>query len=517
MEQYVLSVDCGTQSIRALLFDEKGTLHVKVKKPIDFYVSEEVGLYEADAEKFYAYIKEVCIGAKAADPGKYAKIAAVSLTTLRDSSVLVGKDGKPIRRAIIWHDNRLAENVGSLDPVLKTVFSAVGMRATIDKLRKTSQALWYKSCEPENWKKAHKFLLLSTYLNFRLTGEFADSDASVVGHIPYNYQKRNWDKPNGIKSKIFPIEREKLCEIRPSCTVIGRLAKSAAEDLGLPEGLPVAGAGTDKACETIGVGCTDNACGSISLGSQATIGTTAARYYEIEPFFTPFASVKQKALSPEFTLYRGFWLVKWFEEQFANEEVVEAKKMGTDPILLLNERLQNVPVGCDGLLLQPFWGQELTRPDARGCMIGFSDKHTRIHVYRAIIEGIGYAMLDGIHRIEKVSGVKMEKLALSGGGSQSDEICQIAANIFGRKVYRVQTYETSGLGAAIAAFCALGVYADIDAAVDAMVHPTDYFKPQKEESEIYALYYNNVYKNIYNRLKPLYKTITEIEKEAGRI
>jgi sugar (pentulose or hexulose) kinase len=117
-----------------------------------------------------------------------------------------------------------------------------------------------------------------------------------------------------------------------------------------------------------------------------------------------------------------------------------------------------VPVGCEGLVLQPFWGQELTRPDARGCMIGFSDKHTRIHIYRAIIEGIAYAMLDGIHRIEKVGGVRMKKLALSGGGSQSDEICQYRGQYFRtRRLPRTDIHETSGLGAAIAAFCALGV------------------------------------------------------------
>jgi sugar (pentulose or hexulose) kinase len=126
-------------------------------------------------------------------------------------------------------------------------------------------------------------------------------------------------------------------------------------------------------------------------------------------------------------------------------------------------------------------------------------------------------MLDGIHRIEKVGGVRMKKLALSGGGSQSDEICQIAANIFGRDVYRVQTYETSGLGAAVAAFCALGVYDDIDAAVEAMVHPTDFFKPQKKDSDIYAQYYENVYKKIYSQLKPLYKTISETERRAGQL
>jgi sugar (pentulose or hexulose) kinase len=88
--------------------------------------------------------------------------------------------------------------------------------------------------------------LISTYLNYRLTGEFADSDASVVGHIPYNYKERNWDKPGGVKSKIFPADRSKLFEIRPSCSVIGRLTETAAKELHLPAGLPVAGAEATK-------------------------------------------------------------------------------------------------------------------------------------------------------------------------------------------------------------------------------------------------------------------------------
>jgi sugar (pentulose or hexulose) kinase len=111
----------------------------------------------------------------------------------------------------------------------------------------------------------------------------------------------------------------------------------------------------------------------------------------------------------------------------------------------------------------------------------------------------------------------MKKLALSGGGSQSDEICQIAANIFGRDVLPRTDIRTMRTRAAIAAFCALGVYADVDTAVEAMVHPTDFFKPQKKDSDIYAQYYENVYKKIYNQLKPLYKTISEIEKKAAQI
>lgn len=512
MKKTVLSIDCGTQSIRALIFDNEGNLLVKYKKQFEPYESEKPGLYEADAEMFYDAMIEVCLGARNIDQNLYDSVSAVTITTQRDTCILVDEDGKPVRKAIIWMDNRIADNFRPVNGLYRMVFGIVKMKAVIDKLRKTAHAHWLQQNEPENWDKAHKFLLLSGYLNYRLTGEYKDSDASLVGHIPFNYKTRKWDGKFGVKSQVFTISKHLLPEVVRSCSVLGVLTKQAAEDLRLPEELKVIAAGSDKGCETIGVGCMNNSYGSISLGSQATIQTTTERYYELDPFFPPFTSVKPNGYNPEISLYRGFWLVRWFEEEFSKEEMLEAERTGRSAIDILNEHLLNVPVGCDGLILQPFWGEELTRPDAKGCILGFNDTHTRIHIYRAIIEGIGFALLDGINKIERVSKEKLENIALSGGGSQCDAICQIAADILGRKVYRVQTYETSGLGAAIAAFTALNEYEDFDAAVEGMVHPSKFFEPDPVNSRKYALIYHQVYKNMYAKLRPVYKLI---EKTAA--
>lgn len=94
-------------------------------------------------------------------------------------------------------------------------------------------------------------------------------------------------------------------------------------------------------------------------------------------------------------------MISWFKSEFAQKEVLEAKKKGISPEMLLNQELKSIPPGSNGLLLQPYWGAELKRPEARGAMIGFSSVHTRHHIYRAIIEGIGYALLDRMYMIEK--------------------------------------------------------------------------------------------------------------------
>ncbi|WP_322413310.1 FGGY-family carbohydrate kinase, partial [Clostridium perfringens] len=144
---------------------------------------------------------------------------------------------------------------------------------------------------------------------------------------------------------------------------------------------------------------------------------------------------------------------------------------------MLNERLKEIPPGCNGLIFQPYFTPGVVMPKARGAIIGFSDIHTRTHIYRAIIEGINFALLDGMRTIERRGKLKVDKVFVAGGGSRSDKICQITANMFGIPVCRIQTHEASGLGSSIVAFISKGVFSNIDEAVEAMVHIKDEFIP----------------------------------------
>ncbi len=515
MHDYVLSIDCGTQSIRALIFDENGNLLAKAKKTFDFYISLKPDWFEAPCEKFYESLVEVCRIVRENEPDIYKQVKAISVTTQRDTYILVDEDGKPIRNAIIWMDNRLAQGLEPLKGLLSGALSLVKMKDVMEKLRLIAPIHWLQINEPENWKKAHKCLQLSAYLNYCLDGEYKDSDASIVGHLPFDYKNRNWEAMSGIKSIMFNIEKERRYEVAPSMSVMGHLTYKAAKELHLPQGLPIAAAGSDKACEAVGTGCNNDSIGNVSLGSQATLETTTEKYYELDPFFPPFTAVRHNSFNPEITLYRGFWLVRWFKDEFAKNEELMQEQTGRDAIEILNDSLETIPLGCDGLMLQPFWGQELMRPEAKGCIIGFSDAHTRLHIYRAIIEGIGYTLLEGIEKIENKSGKRLEKIVISGGGSQSDAICQIASDMFNREVYRVQTYETSGLGAALCGFVAIGKYQTLDEATKAMVHPTDIFHPTPANASKYKVLYEKVYKNIYNNLKPVYKMMNEAYTEIG--
>jgi sugar (pentulose or hexulose) kinase len=226
-----------------------------------------------------------------------------------------------------------------------------------------------------------------------------------------------------------------------------------------------------------------------------------------------YPGVAPKTFNPEIHIYRGFWMISWFKKEFASKEVAEASKLHVAPEELLNQRLKEIPPGCDGLVLQPYWAPLLKSPEAKGSIIGFSGDHTRLHIYKAIIEGIGFALYDGLKHLEKRLHQKIKSLTVSGGGSQSDEICQITADMFGLPVYKIQTYEACGLGSSMVAFVSLGIYQTYDQAVQGMVHYTKTYEPNMEVHKFYTRLYQQVYENIYPSLRSIYHALRRIEKE----
>lgn len=165
-----------------------------------------------------------------------------------------------------------------------------------------------------------------------------------------------------------------------------------------------------------------------------------------------------------------------------------------------------------GLTLQPYWGTGTNSagPEAKGAIVGFSDVHTRAHMYRAMIEGITYALREGKELLEKRSGKELRRLVVSGGGSQSDQIMQITADVFGMPVERPHTYEASALGSAIATAVGTGAHPDFETAVALMTHVVDRFEPVPANQQIYNDLYLGVYKKMYQNLKPSYRAIKAI-------
>lgn len=513
-ERIVLVFDVGTQSSRALLIDSRGDVLGKEKiKHEPAYLSPRTDWAEQSADFYYDNICRAARQLKERHAENWSRIEAVSVTTIRDTAVCVDKDGKPLRNAILWLDNRKAQGRPRFSKLTRVMLKAISMEETADLQYRKAHCNWIMENEPEIWEKTDKFLLLGTYLIFRLTGRMADSAASMVGRMPFDHRERDWQKKGALTRPVFDIEPEKLCEVVEPGEIIGEITEKASEDTGVVRGLPVIASGSDKACEILGLGCIREEQAAVSFGTTATITFTSGQYLEPERFIPPYASILGEHYTPEIEIFRGYWLVSWFKKEFAQKEILYAKEQGISAEELLNERLKEVPPGCEGLILQPYFSPNVTMPEAKGAIIGFSDVHTRIHIYRAIIEGINFALIDGMHLLEKQTGKHFAEIYVGGGGAQSNEICQITADMFGLPVIRTQTYEVSGIGSAMACFVGRKVFADYREAVEQMVRKRDIFTPDMGQHEIYRTLYKEIFKNIYGRLAPLYQRLSEIYRK----
>ncbi|HGY54539.1 MAG TPA: carbohydrate kinase [Caldithrix abyssi] len=511
-DDLLLAVDCGTQSVRALLFDPRGTLIDREQIPIEPYFSTAPGLAEQDVQVFWKALCQATRKILAREASYKTRTRALALTTQRSTVVNLDKQGTPLRPAIVWLDQRRTENLPPMGGLWNAIFKISGLSDTIEYLRAEAEANWIRTHQPEIWDKTYKYLFLSGYLNYRLTGEYIDSTGSQVGYMPFNYKKHKWSGRFDWKWQAIPMRKELLPRLAAPGEVMGKISSSVAEETGLPAGLPVIAAAADKACEVIGSGCLEPHVGCLSYGTTATINTVRKKYIEVIPLIPPYPAAIPKAYNLEIQIYRGFWMVSWFKEQFAFYEQNIAKEKGIAVEELFDDLVNQVAPGSDGLILQPYWSPGLRHPgpEARGAIIGFGDVHTRAHLYRAILEGIAYGLREGAERIGKRSGVPVTELRVAGGGSQSDAAMQITADIFNLPAQRPHVYEASGLGAAIDAAVGSGLHSDFDSAIKAMTHPGDRFEPNPANVEIYDQIYRRVYQKMYGRLKDFYKEIKRI-------
>ncbi|MFC3151861.1 FGGY-family carbohydrate kinase [Litoribrevibacter euphylliae] len=509
---HILAIDNGTQSIRALVFDLEGQLIAKSKVHLEAYFSKHPGWAEQYPEYYWKSLSEAC-NALWQDPQvDRNNIRAMAVTTQRGTVINLDKDGHPLRPAIIWLDQRKADTSEPVGGLWGAAFKILGLTETINTFRAKTQARWIQQQQPEIWAKTDKYLLLSGYLNYKLTGEFKDSIGSQVGYIPFDYKRLKWAPHWDWKWKATGIRPEQLPELVNPGDGIGKVTREASEYTGIPEGLPVIAAASDKACEIIGSGGVSPNIACLSFGTTATINTINDKYVETIPMIPPYAAAIPNAYSTEVMIYRGFWMVSWFKKQFGLREIKVAQERGIEPEQLFDELVNSVPPGSMGLMLQPYWtpGLKNPGPEAKGAIIGFGDVHTRAHIYRAILEGLVYGLREGRERIEKRSGTHVSQVRVAGGGSQSNAAMQITADIFGIPVERPHTYETSGLGAAIDVAVGMGYYRSFDQAIANMTHTGDVFYPNKPTQDMYDRLYKEVYLKMYKQLQPLYKSIRDI-------
>lgn len=515
-EPLLLAIDNGTQSVRALAVTLDGEFAAVEKVPVDPYFSERPGWAEQHVDVYWDAVCRACRALLENDRVDVSRLAGMAVTTQRSTVVSLGDDGAALRPAIVWLDQRRCSAPPPLPRWLEAGAKLTGRAELLRELRAEAECNWIAENQPEIAAKTSKLLFLSGYLNWRLTGEFIDSAAAQVGYVPFDFKQRDWASPGDPRWRALSVNRAQLPELKAPGELLGTLTPEAAAATGLPAGLAVIAAGTDKACELLGSGCLDPATGGISYGTTATINTVNERYVEPIPPMPAYPSAVPHAWCSEVMVRRGFWMVEWFKRELGGDllgnAAFDTQEQGEAAFAQLERLLADTPPGADGLLLQPYWSSGTPFPggEARGAVIGFGDMHGRSHMYRAIVEGIAHALCDAGGRLARRNKVPLQRLRVAGGGARSDAVMQITADIFGLPAERPHVTEASGLGAAINVAVALGLHPNYETAVARMTRVGATFTPDPANHRLYAQIHERVYSGMYERLAPLYRAIREI-------
>ena len=508
--KHFLALDYGTQSVRAIVFDRAGKVLYQSQIQVEPFIEAEKGSAEQAPEYCYSKLVEVIrrlLTVNNIDPNS---ISSLALTTQRACSVLLDTKQQPISPVYMWSDTRLAEadELPTMSWYFRLAFKVVGMSKRIEFLRKAAKVNLLQQKQPELIESADKVALLSGFLTQKITGKLIDSIASQVAYLPFDYKRLNWATVSNWRWQALACKREQMLDLIPAAKFIDNVCANFAKDTGLSLGTKVFSAGGDKNCEMFAAGSSEAGIANISLGSAASISIGLKQYQETFQYMPSFPSLLEGQHINEVQLERGFWLLTWLIDEFGSEEKERARHLGKSVEAYICQKIANIPPGAEGLMLNPTWSQGVIfpGPEAKGSIVGFTPKHSRLHLYRAAIEGILFTLKSALMRLEKKHNFPISVVRITGGGSRSPQVLQMAADILNRPVETINVDEASALGAAMC--CAVGdqVYPDLIAARNKMMKVKDRVLPNKNNVQLYQTVYQS-HSKIYGRLKPIFNEL----------
>ncbi len=493
--QYLLALDSGSQSSRALLFDRTGRIlaaaqqqHAPMKYP-------EPGAVEQDPHDIRDALFQSIRQCLERWGGDEREIAATALTTQRNTVVPVAADGSPLADATSWLDRRTAGVDSEPSRPLRVLLKALGPHALLPRLLAKSWPRQWREWRPQLLEQMHWLASIEAWLNHQLTGRMAVAPGGLAGAWPLDVPARRWSDSK-LLFKLLAYERRWLPEIvEPGC-LIGGVTAEAAERTGLPAGLPVYACGGDKQAEALGAGVTagNGRVAAVSLGTGSSICIPLTRPVQSRKYlWVTMAGAEPGCFCHEYLLFRGMWTVRWFGLQFARELEAVARESGTSVEALLCDEAAAVPAGCDGIVVWPRWSPTLTHPLETGSVVGLKETHGRGHFFRALLEGIAFDLRRGLGILEKALHTKVERLHVGGGGARSNLVVEILADVLGLPVVRPISQELAARGAAMVAALGDRQFANAKAAVAAMVPEAPTIVPDPRHVELYDRIYREVY------------------------
>jgi xylulokinase len=442
----LLGLDLGTSSIKALLLGEdgysagEGSASYPVRAP-------HPGWAESSPDDWW----DAAVGATKIALGSHgAQVAALGLSGQMHGVVLADARGRPLRPAILWADARSGEQLlayRELDEDARRRLSnppAVGMAGP--------SLLWLRHHEPDVYASARWALQPKDWLRLSLTGEIAAEPSDASATLLYDLRSDDWAHP---VVDALGLRSELLAPLVASADVAGTLTREAAGRLGLRAGLPVVAGAADTAAAMLGGGLLRPGAVQLTVGTGGQIVTPKSSpepdphgrthlYRAAAPdLWYSMAAIQNAGLALEWA--RNTLGASWhdvYEEAFA------------------------VPPGAGGVVFLPYLSGERTPrfdPEARGAWTGLGLDHTRGHLLRAALEGVAFALRDGLEALED-AGTPVPELRLAGGGTAEESWQQLLADVLGRPLWLLPgaiAAVASARGAALLAGVACGVYGTV--------------------------------------------------------
>ena len=492
---HVIGIDGGTESLRATVFDLAGRRIASsvAAYPTRFLAGTRV---EQDPVAWWSALGLAVRQAVAESGVAACAIEALCAATTCCTVVALDPQGRPLRPALLWMDVRAAQEA---DLVLATGDCALAINGAgagpVSAEWMIPKALWLARHEPETFRAAHTICEYQDFLTLRLTGRRAASlnNASIRWH--YRSDAGGW--PDGLLAALDlgELRAKWPSEVLAPGAIIGPLTAAAADHLGLPQTVHVVQGGADALIGMIGLAVARPGQLALITGSshlQFAVGRTAAHVPGLWGTY-------QDAVYPNRTILEGGQtstgsIIAWLRRLTGDALDLEA----------LNLEAARLDPGADGLLvLDHFQGNRTpyTDPLSRGAITGLSLHHTAAHLFRAMLEGIGFGTRAIVDRMAE-AGSGAAEITAGGGATRSPLWLQIHADTAGLPVLVPEVAEAPSLGAAILAAHGAGHFASIDDGIAAMVRPGRRIEPIAANVERYDAIYRR-YSALYPALKPL--------------
>ncbi len=501
----ILAIDLGTTTCKTIVLDEK--CRIVEKKTLEYaFSTPREGWAEQDPEDWWTAVSQ-SVRAVMARVDK-ADIGALGLSGQMHGLVALDGQGRVIRPAILWNDQRAESQC-------REIYARAGGRAGLLALTDNAmlpgyvggKLLWLRENEGGSFARLEKVLLPKDYIRYRLTGELATDVSDASGTGLFDVRSRRWS--TGLLDRL-ELRESLLPPSYDSTAVLGPILPQVADELGLSRSTKVVAGGGDAVMQTVGAGSLGDGDVLAIIGTGGNVTMTVPACPQTSgPNTQVFCHVvPRKWVSMGVTLNAGNSL-KWFRDTFG--AVGEAGGGGKDSYALLSSEAEASLPGAGGLVFLPYMQGERcphTDVNARGCFIGMGINSRRPDFVRSIMEGVAFSLFDALSAIQQGSDGHA-RLIVAGGGASSQLWLRILADVFDRPVVtKKHGGETSALGAGIVAGAATGVWASIEEGA-ALVEDDASLPPDRARVGKYRDVFA-VYRSLYPELRPSFDAMAVI-------